>query len=766
MENSRNVFIGYTKDSKKTKSFDNTYHVGTICHILQVLKLPDNSIRILVEGTDKAYLKKVTFDKFYTATIKRIKTAVDQTPELEALTSAVKKTFKEYTAVHGKIPEEVISTIERSDLPEKLIGNICFVAPLPMVMKMNFLLQDNPHQNLENLAVALKSEIEIMNIQTSIQGKVKKRMERTQKEYFLNEQIKELNRELGKDDDANGADEFKTKINGFNICEKDKTKLLKDTDRLAKLQPLSPEAGILRTYLETVTDLPWNTITEDNLSVTHAETILNDEHYNMKKAKERILDFIAVRQLEKEKKSPVLCLVGPPGTGKTSLGKSVATSLGREFARISLGGVRDEGEIRGHRKTYIGALPGKIIQAVKKAGVKNPVILLDEIDKVASDYKGDPAAALLEVLDPEQNHTFTDHYLEIPFDLSDVLFISTANKLDTVPRPLLDRMDIIGIEGYTEIDKIQIAQKFIIPKQLKSLGMSPEKVIFDDDAVQRIIRKFTMESGVRGLNRNISSAIRKLARNTIENFENGPAGRDMHFSSSLHKKPSWAQRILPASSIDVTTLSYTITRDSITKLLGEDKIPDEDKIDSHIPGLAVGLSYSQTGGAVAPIEVALSRGSGKLILTGKLGDVMKESAQIALSYIKSNCDIYGIDEDFDKEKDIHLHVPEGAMPKDGPSAGITITSAMISAIKKIPLIKGAAMTGEITLTGQLWPIGGLKEKSMAAARNNSKRIILSEKNRRDLKDIPQEVKDVLDFEFYTTVKDAVYSLFPEGTFPV
>jgi len=647
---------------------------------------------------------------------------------------------------------------------DKLIGNICFITPLPYKIKMNYFLEDNNYVNLENIAVTLRSEIEILRLQQNLQGRVKKNLEKTQRDYFLNEQIKEIHKELGKDEGGDENSLLINQIKALNINTKDKIKLVKDGERLAKLQVMSPEAGILRTYLETIVELPWGRKTADNISINIAKNILNNDHYNMIKAKDRILDFIAVRQFDTDKKSPVLCLVGPPGTGKTSLGKSVANALGREFARISLGGVKDEAEIRGHRKTYIGALPGKIIQAVKKSGVKNPVILLDEIDKIASDYKGDPSSALLEVLDPEQNHTFTDHYIEIPFDLSDVLFIATANSLNPIPAPLMDRMEVIEIQGYTELEKVEIADRFIIPKQLKSVGLYNSTITFTKDALLKIIRKFTRESGVRGLNRNIAKTLRKIARIQLENHETSPIGTVYFNSNYLRKYPNYYKTISTPEKFNQDNIVFEVTDKNLNSLIGQDVIPDEDIKDATIPGYSVGLAWTQVGGKVLPIEISLSKGSGKLILTGQLGDVMKESAQIALSYVKANYSIFGIDPDFSKDKDIHIHAPEGAIQKDGPSAGITITSALISAIKGICLKSGSAMTGEITLTGKILPIGGLKEKVLAAARNGSTDLYIPEMNRRDIKDIPSEIQKIITFHFYSYIKDAIFDLFPENSF--
>ncbi len=764
MESNKKFVIGYPINKTKGKSLNNTYKTATLCNILQILKLPDGTVRLLVEGINKVTIKGITFSDYYATDCKLLNESESSDPKITSLIEVVKKIFTEFSSIHGKIPEEVISTIDRSDSANKLLGNICFVTPLPYKIKMKYFLEGNNYINLENIAVTLKSEIEILKLQQKLHGRVKKNLEKTQRDYFLNEQMKEINKELGKEDDPNGSNELTKQIDNIALNQKDKDKLLKDAHRLTKLQPISPEAGILRTYLETIVELPWNKTTIDQKNLHKAKEVLNNDHYNMVKAKDRILDFIAVRQFDTEKKSPVLCLVGPPGTGKTSLGKSVANSLGREFGRIALGGVKDEAEIRGHRKTYIGALPGKIIQAVKKTGVKNPVILLDEIDKISSDYKGDPSSALLEVLDPEQNHTFTDHYIELPFDLSDVLFIATANSLNPIPAPLLDRMEVIEIQGYTEIEKTEIAKRFIIPKQLKALGLKDANIKFTDESLLKIIRKFTRESGVRNLNRNIATALRKIARLELEDFETSPQGTKYFNGDYIRKYPDYFKKSTEPAEFNPGNINFSVTNDNLNSLLGDDLIPEGDVKDSTVPGISVGLAWTQVGGTVLPIEITLSKGKGKIILTGQLGDVMKESAQIAISYVKSHYKLFKIDPEFDNKTDIHIHAPEGAIKKDGPSAGITITSALISALKNICINKKTAMTGEITLTGQLLPIGGLKEKVLAAARNGSTTVLIPEINKKDIKDIPKEITDKITFNSYSRVEEAIYSLFPPDTF--
>jgi ATP-dependent Lon protease len=637
---------------------------------------------------------------------------------------------------------------------------------MPNEKKMEFLTGKENKIRLENLAITLEMENEVITLKNSINGRVKRKLEKTQKEYFLNEQLKEIQKELGSEDnDPSGSKELEEKILAMDLPEEVQNKALKELKRLSRLQPMSPESGVLRTYLEWITDLPWGISTEDNKSLRAAADILDRDHYDLKKAKERILDFIAVRQLKKNLKGPILCFAGPPGTGKTSLGRSVAKALNREFIRISLGGVRDEAEIRGHRKTYVGALPGKIIQSLKKAKTENPVFLLDEIDKMNSDFRGDPAAALLEVLDPEQNSTFVDHYLEVPFDLSKVMFITTANSLHNIPNPLLDRMEIINIPGYTDFEKLEIASRFIIPKQLEENGLEKAEITMSDESILKIIRSYTMESGVRNLEREISQVIRKITRKAIVDYQSR-GGRYVINTAAMHENQQIysVRNIDDSTFLDIPSIKLHITPEMINQFLGKEKFSESDLKDEQKSGIATGLAWTEMGGRVLPVEVKLFEGTGKLILTGKLGDVMKESAQIAFSFLKSNSETLGITPDFSKDKDIHIHVPEGAIPKDGPSAGITITAALLSAIKDIPLKSGIAMTGEITLTDSLLPIGGLKEKVLAAHRYKQHSVLIPEKNRGDKDELPQEIQDAMTFYFCSSVKDALVKLFPENTF--
>jgi len=764
LKKDRDLLVCYKKERNSPQNIEDFFSVATVCHILQVLKLPDGNMRVLVEGRERASLLQIQEREDYvTANYKIIEENNELDGDIVSLMQALQSSFAEYSKLKKKVPREVLSHVKKADTPARLISHIAGNLNISMEQKI-FFLEDHPiKERLEELAVALQLESEFISLKQNINGRVRSKMEKTQKEYFLNEQLKEINKELGaEDDDASGSKELEKRLAEKKMPTEARQKGEKELKRLTRLQPMSPESGVLRTYVEWLVDLPWNHYTKDFHNLKEAHRILERDHYDLKKAKERILDFIAVQQLNERSHGPILCLTGPPGTGKTSLGRSVARALNREFVRISLGGVRDEAEIRGHRKTYVGALPGRIIQSLKKAGSSNPVFLLDEIDKMSNDFRGDPAAALLEVLDPEQNSTFTDHYLEVPYDLSRVMFITTANSLHTIPRPLLDRMEIIEIPGYTEFEKLNIAREFIIPKQLKANGISGSSLSFSDEAIRKIITKYTMEAGVRNLEKQISQVIRKLLRKEVSDYQTRP-GRYVVNSQALHqyqeeysRKEGFEEEFLPPENM----LSLEVNETSIEKYLGKPLIDENDFKTLSSPGFAIGMAWTEVGGRILPVEVALLPGKGNLILTGKLGDVMKESAQIALSYIRHNAEMLGIPSDFSEKNDIHIHVPEGAIPKDGPSAGITMTSAIVSALLNKPLRKEVAMTGEITLTGRVLPIGGVKEKVLAAHRHHLKHIILPEKNRKDQDDLPEEIRKELKFHFYTTLNDALKFLIP------
>ena len=730
------VFLTTQRQSDvEEPAIEDVYRVGTVARILQRLKLPDGTLRLLVEGRDRAGIVNLSQGKDITRVqIRVMRESGAPTPELNALVRSAQKEFSRYAGMLKKIPQEVASAIEQTEEPDALVDTICANAPFKTANKAELLSIVDAKARLERLIAVLIAESQVLELEKKINSKVRKRLEKNQKQYFLNEQLKEIQRELGRDkDDPTGAKELEARLKEKGLPEDVLEKCTKEVKRLARLQPISPESGVLRTYLEWICDLPWSEYTQDSKDIEMARRILDEDHYGLKKVKERILDFIAVRQLKERVKGPILCFVGPPGTGKTSLGMSVARCLGRKFVRVSLGGVRDEAEIRGHRKTYIGALPGKIVQSMRKAGTRNPVFLLDEIDKMSSDFRGDPASAMLEVLDPEQNSTFVDHYLEVPYNLRDVMFITTANSVHNIPYALRDRMEVIEIAGYTEFEKEKIAEQFLIPKQIEENGLKGARVTFQKPALRKLIRNYTMESGVRNLEREIANIIRKIARKAVKQ------------GLAEEQKKEFRS---------------TVTPEAVARYLG--KIRYQESGVSAVPktGLAYGLAWTELGGTLLPVEIALFPGKGELILTGNLGDVMKESARTALSYLRSSAETLGVSKDFYKDQDIHIHVPEGAIPKDGPSAGITITAALYSAVSGRVPKKGCAMTGEITLTDRLLAVGGVKEKILAAHRNGMTEVLMPELNRKDIDELPREVISSVDFVFADTMTNALLTLFP------
>jgi len=741
MSRDRIVFLACQKSNIESPDENDIYTTGVTAKILQMLKLPDGTVRILAEGQQKGrILRFIKRKESMHVSIQTIPEKRELNSTLTALMITAKQAFSRYTKFQKKPSKDIILSIENAEYPEKLADLISANINIKPEKKIEILQKDEIEQRLETISIILEAENEVLSIQTKINSKVQKKLEKNQKEYFLNEQIKQINKELGNNEnDQSEVEELRTRIKGKNPSSEVLEKAEKELNKLQKLQPMSPESGVLRTYLDWIADLPWSEQSKDNHDIKLAENILNEDHFDMIKPKERVLDFIAVHQLKESMKGPILCFVGPPGTGKTSLGRSVARALNREFIRISLGGVRDEAEIRGHRKTYVGALPGKILQSLKKAGTINPVFLLDEIDKMNSDSKGDPSSALLEVLDPEQNSTFVDHYLELPYDLSKVMFITTANSIYSIPHALRDRMEVIETPGYTDLEKEKIASSFIIPKQIKENGLNWANINFQKTAVLDIIRNYTMESGVRNLEREIGSVIRKIARKAVtEGYTNTESDKD--------KKE----------------FNITISRKNLHSYIGNEKFNGDLVYNKPRPGLAHGLAWTEMGGRLLPVEVALLKGSGKLILTGSLGDVMKESAQIGLSFIRGHNEDFGIDADFQKELDIHIHVPHGAIPKDGPSAGISLSSAMLSALTHKPILDHTAMTGEITLTGRVLAIGGVKEKVLAAYRNDMTTVLLPAENKKDIEELPKEVKSKINFVFASTVKEALLTLFPDS----
>lgn len=701
------------------------YHTGTIGKIKQMLKLPGDSIRVLVEGITRATIEEIVFEvPYFNCVVRTIEdnTADETSPQTEALMRSVLDSFEEYLSVNQKLTPEILPTIAGIEEPGRFSDIIASHMDLKIEDKQVILEAIDINERLEKIKEFLVREIEIMNIEQDISSKVKSQMNKNQREYYLREQMRAIQEELGMteemEDEVAG---WKEKLKKLKLEKKTHEKVEKEINRFSKMQPSSAEASVSRTYIETILELPWRKEKKGNIDLIKAEKILNEDHHGLEKVKERVLEYLAVIQLSKSLKGPILCLVGPPGVGKTSIAKSVARSINRDFVRMSLGGVRDEAEIRGHRRTYIGAIPGRIISAIKECGSSNPVFLFDEVDKIGSDFKGDPASALLEVLDPEQNKDFTDHYLEVPFDLSKVMFITTANSIDTIPRPLLDRMEVINVTGYTEEDKLSIAENYLIPKKVKEHGLKENNIHFSTRALRDLINYYTRESGVRNLEREIANICRKVARKIVSG-----------------KKAS-----------------YRITEKNLEGYLGKKRFHyDVITGDAEI-GVTTGMAWTAVGGDTLFIETALMPGTGKLVLTGQLGDVMQESAKAGISYIRSVADKYNINPDFYKEQDLHIHVPEGAVPKDGPSAGVTMCTAIISRLTGIPVSKEVAMTGEITLTGKVLPVGGIREKVMAAHRAGIKKILLPAENERDIEEIPKNVRKQLEFVLLKTVDEAL-----------
>lgn len=708
------IFLAAQKEvSIDEPSPEEIFRIGTMAKVKQMLKLPNGTIRVLVEGLYRGEINQyMDEDDYFKVEVEEIKEEHENRLEEEALMRTLINQFEQYIKVSKKVSQETLATVIDIDEPGRLADIIASHLSLKLRDKQEILEIINVSNRITHLINTINNEKEVLNLEKKIGQRVKHSMERTQKEYYLREQMKAIQKELGDRDGKTGeVAQLKEKIEEANMPERVETIALKELDRYEKVPNNSAESSVIRNYIEWLVSLPWTKETEDNLDINHADKILNEDHYGLDKVKERILEYLAVQKLTKSIKGPILCLVGPPGVGKTSLAKSISRAINRKFVRISLGGVRDEAEIRGHRRTYVGAMPGRIIQGMKKAGTINPVFLLDEIDKMASDFRGDPSSAMLEVLDPEQNSTFSDHFIEETYDLSNVLFIATANSLNTIPGPLLDRMELITIAGYTEIEKLNIAKEHLLPKQIKENGLTKGQVQVREEALLKLIRLYTREAGVRNLERQLASICRKAAKIIV----------------SEDKK-----RIV-------------VTEKQLEELLGKPKFrygqaEEEDQV-----GTATGLAYTAAGGDTLAIEVSIYPGKGKLTLTGKLGDVMKESAQAAFSYIRSRAEELHIDPEFHEKSDIHIHVPEGATPKDGPSAGITMATALVSALTGRPVKKEVGMTGEITLRGRVLPIGGLKEKSLSAHRAGLTTIIIPAENEKDLEEIPASVREGLTF---------------------
>jgi ATP-dependent Lon protease len=705
----RPILLVAQKDAKVADpQAGDLYNVGTLGVVVQLLRLPDGTVKALLEGKKRArILKYVGSDEYFQVEAEEIEEVCDRTTEVEALIRSVTSTFDNYVRLNKKIPPEMVTSIASVDDPaflaDKLVGHLS----IKLEDKQALLETSNPAERLEKILGYMRSELEILEVEKRIRSRVKKQMEKTQKEYYLNEQMRAIQKELGeKDEFKNEIQELEEKLRQKKMPAEAREKCEREIKKLKMMSPMSAEATVVRNYLDWFLALPWFEYTEDKLDIKEAERILEEDHYGLEKVKERILEYLAVETLVGQMKGPILCLVGPPGVGKTSLGKSIARSTGRKFVRVSLGGVRDEAEIRGHRRTYIGALPGKVIQSLRKAGSSNPVMLLDEVDKMSTDFRGDPSSALLEVLDPEQNNTFNDHYLDCDYDLSKVMFITTANTLDRIPRPLQDRMEVIRIPGYTEVEKLNIAKRYLVKKQREANGLKEENIEFSDGALLMILRRYTRESGVRNLEREIAGVCRKAAVEVVKTDRNA------------HVK---------------------ITSSSVPKFLGPPRfrygIAD---IEPQV-GVATGLAWTEMGGELLQVEVTIVPGRGKLTITGQLGEVMQESAQAAMSYVRSRADRIGLPSDFYHKIDIHIHLPEGAIPKDGPSAGITLATALVSALCKVPVRNDLAMTGEITLRGRVMPIGGLKEKVLAAHRGGIKMVLIPKENEKDIEEIPAPI---------------------------
>jgi ATP-dependent Lon protease len=715
MLNDQKIFLVSQKDAKAEEpEEEDIYKVGALCSIKQLLKLPGDTVRVLVEGESRARIINYTQkEPFFKAEIEvHNDTDCIEGKKCEALMRSVKGAFDNYVKLTGTMPSEALITIDDLESPGRLADIVSSYIMLKQDKRQELLEAFDVAKRLEELLIIINNEVEILKIEKKIGVRVKNKIDKVQKEYYLREQLKAIQEELGEDDeDKKEMNKYKSRINKAKLPKAVKEKALYELDRLKNTGSYSAEGGVIRTYLDWILDLPWSSETEDNMDIKRARDILEEEHYGLEDVKDRIIEYLAVKKLSNSLRGPILCLVGPPGVGKTSIAKSVAHALNRNFVRMSLGGVRDEAEIRGHRKTYVGAIPGRVIYGMKQAKSRNPLFLLDEIDKMSNDFRGDPADALLEVLDPEQNSTFRDHYLELEMDLSKVLFITTANSLESIPRPLLDRMEVIEVSGYTYDEKLNIAKRHLIPKQLKEHSVEDNRITFGDSAINSIIEGYTRESGVRNLERKIGTIVRKTIAEMLEK--------------------------------DREKVSITVNH--VKKYLGPvlftyDKADKEDKV-----GVVTGMAWTAYGGDTLPVEVSVMEGTGKLELTGQLGDVMKESARAGYTYVRSNAARFGIDSEFYKNKDIHIHVPEGAVPKDGPSAGVTMITALVSALGGKKVKHNVAMTGEITLTGRVLPIGGLKEKCLAAYRAGIDTVIIPKENKKDMEKIPASIKNKLSF---------------------
>ena len=712
MESGKSILLVAQKSAANDEPKpEELYEVGSVASILQMLKLPDGTVKVLVEGVERAYIEGVADLKtHFVGDARRVSALLSDHPEIEAMRRTLLSQFDQFVKLNKKIPPEVLTSFSNIDDPGRLADTIAAHLPLKLEQKQQILTMFDVKERIEHLLSVLESEIDILQVEKRIRGRVKRQMEKSQREYYLNEQVKAIQKELGDSEEGADLEELEKKIKAAHMPKEARTKAESEFKKLRLMSPMSAEATVVRNYIDTLVGLPWKKKTRVSNDLEACEQILDQDHYGLDKVKERIVEYLAVQSRVDKVKAPILCLVGPPGVGKTSLGQSIARATNRKFVRMALGGVRDEAEIRGHRRTYIGSMPGKILQNMTKVGVRNPLFLLDEVDKLGQDFRGDPSSALLEVLDPEQNHAFTDHYVEVEYDLSDVMFVATANTLN-IPAPLLDRMEVIRLAGYTEDEKINIARQYLLPKQLKSNGLKDNEISVTDSALRDIVQYYTREAGVRALDREIAKICRKVVKALL-----------------LTKKPA----------------KVTVSARNLEKYLGVRRYTFGIAEKSNQIGQVTGLAWTEVGGELLTIEAVQLPGKGKMTTTGKLGDVMQESIQAALSVVRSRASKLGIAEDFYEKSDIHIHLPEGATPKDGPSAGIAIATAMVSVLTGIPVRSDVAMTGEITLRGEVLPIGGLKEKLLAAHRGGIKTVLIPEENTKDLVDIPENIKNRLD----------------------
>lgn len=723
LEGSKRVFLATQMDASldEPKATD-IYAVGTAANIVQSVKLSDGNIKVLVEGVQRVRaLRHSNEPGFFVADVELLEETSLSSARSNLLIKKLQTIFEQFSKLSHHVNYDAILNAMKTLEPSKLADNICANLPISIEEKQQLLEMTDLAERIEKINEIIEVEMEKIKVDRNIQGRVKRQMERAQKEYYLNEKMKAIQKELGRKDEKSELEDLKRQIEEAKMPKDAHEKANKELQRLEMMPPMSAESTVSRTYLDWLIAMPWNKKSREIRDINWSKKVLEEDHYGLEKIKDRILEFLAVRSLVKKPQGTILCFVGPPGVGKTSLGKSIARATGRKFVRLSLGGVRDEAEIRGHRRTYIGALPGQIIQYMKKAGTRNPVFMLDEVDKMSMDFRGDPSSALLEVLDPEQNHMFVDHYLDTEFDLSMVMFIATANVLHTIPRPLQDRMEVILLSGYTENEKLEIAKRFLVRKQVEANGLKPKQIQFQDEGLLEIIRKYTRESGVRNLEREIANICRKTAKKIV--------------TAELKNNE--------------------ITAEEVEKLLGRQKFRLQGISDTNQVGLSTGLAWTEVGGEVMQTEATLMEGKGQLTLTGKLGEVMQESARAAMSYVRSRAAQFGIGREFPRKMDLHIHIPEGAIPKDGPSAGITMATTIVSALTKIPVRKDVAMTGEITLRGKVLPIGGVKEKLLAAHRAGIKNVILPKENEKDLQDIPQDIREALSIDFVDTMDEVL-----------